>query len=584
LTFEVFGINDAPDIITVSLPDAIEDIDYSYQIEALDIDSNLDDLIWGINETDAEFIQIDISTGEISGSPTNEDVGDWWISILVTDDYGSSDEINLTLTVRNVNDDPTIETMSIADQKEDKTISIELIGYDIDPTDDQLTWSIEDTDAEFLTIDPSTGNLSGTPTNDDVGAWYVVMNLSDGNGGFAVRNFTFSIIGVNDPPELLVDTFHLSGYEDNAVSFNLETVFTDIDGDPLSYSYSISNNFTISITEENVSITPKDDWSGTEIINFNASDGEYWISIDVVFIIDPVNDAPFDAVINALSSYEELRDQIVSGSASDVDIDFGDELTYTWFSNISGEIGVGETINLSLTAGKHLITLNVTDKSGAFTTASKEIEILPISNDQQNKQGGSDFPWWMIIVIAVVILLVFIIMIFVIIRKKNQNLEKTGIHSVEDQYQSKEQTPEYSPQAENYYQQFGASAPDQATQGMGSYQAPAQPVYEDPFRLDQAQTNQQETSSFPIGQEIPALQQTQIDNAKTEQNQDTPFYESIQLESSEPPQRYSIGSPPEMPEMPETEMFGVTDNFRVDNNPPSAEPESNDQITNDQPT
>jgi hypothetical protein len=68
---------------------------------------------------------------------------------------------------------------------------------------------------------------------------------------------------------------------------------------------------------------------------------------------------------------------LVRGNASDVDIPYGDNLTYTWFSDITGEVGQAQELNLSLPEGNHLITLNVTDDGGLWSSTILDLKVHP---------------------------------------------------------------------------------------------------------------------------------------------------------------------------------------------------------------
>jgi hypothetical protein len=119
-------------------------------------------------------------------------------------------------------------------------------------------------------------------------------------------------------------------------------------------------------------------------------------------------------------------EQIVDSSASDVDIPFEDELTFTWSSNISGEIGEGKSVNLSLPVGHHLVTLTVTDKEGLTATATMEIEIKPVTQEDDGDVGddSDDLPIALILIAAIiVVVLIVALVIFLLIRKKRTDDE-----------------------------------------------------------------------------------------------------------------------------------------------------------------
>jgi len=452
----VLNTNDDPKILEFEIPEVLEDEFFYLDLDAIDIDPTLDTLYWSL-ETDASFLSIDLSTGNLSGIPINDDVGKWWVLVNVSDGKGGFDERNLTLTVLNVNDDPEILEFDIPEVLEDELSFIDITAIDIDPTEDVLDWSL-DTDALFLSIDPSTGNLSGIPTNDDVGEWLVNVTVSDGNGGYDFRNFTIEVLNVNDPPELNQTTLSLTFDEDsNGTRIDLNDIFLDIDGDDLSFEFSSSENLTFTLEESVLEIVPDTDWCGQEIIKFTALDGEESVSLDVSVEVTPVNDAPTDVEIFAGSIYTEGQDQILNSTATDVDIPFGDELIFSWYSNISGELGEGQSINLSLPVGHHLITLTVTDSGGLYSQGTIEMEIIskPIQDDDgkdESEENDMKSSTIMIIVGAIIlILIVILVIVFFVLKKKpdeedNEQIEK-GSTYVPDEIE--EQIPVDIQQREN---------------------------------------------------------------------------------------------------------------------------------------
>jgi hypothetical protein len=157
---------------------------------------------------------------------------------------GAFDSRSFTLEVLNINDPPIISTEDVLTANEDALYQIYYKAVDIDPTMDVFEWSLR-TNSGFLTIDAETGLLSGTPTQDDVGEWWVNVSVSDGNGGFDWSNFTLTVLNVNDPP-LIVEARYNSELFDPLVDLlrfgeGRGDIFwvraTDEDGDELEYRW-----------------------------------------------------------------------------------------------------------------------------------------------------------------------------------------------------------------------------------------------------------------------------------------------------------------------------------------------------------
>jgi hypothetical protein len=154
------------------------------------------------------------------------------VTYTVTDREGASASIEVLWKIVNVNDDPVITT-EVPTQLvtlEEMAFTHVLEAYDEDG--DTLVWS---DDSDLFDIDPSTGTISFTPAQEDVGAHSVTVTVDDGNGATASITFGLVVENVNDAP-LISSVSPLDGAtfkEGEAVTFSVEA--TDPDGDRLSY-------------------------------------------------------------------------------------------------------------------------------------------------------------------------------------------------------------------------------------------------------------------------------------------------------------------------------------------------------------
>jgi hypothetical protein len=151
-----------------------------------------------------------------------------------------------------------------------------------------------------------------------------------------------------------------------------------------------------------VTLIPEKDWNGYETLIFYASDqksGEVSDSVNITII--PINDPPGIVEIKSPINDLELKEgqaNYFEAECVDPDINYGDILTYTWTSNISGVLGKGETLeDIVLPPGVHLITVNVTDKIGEFSTADVQItiiELLSQDEDDDNLPDDWELHWF----------------------------------------------------------------------------------------------------------------------------------------------------------------------------------------------
>ena len=121
-TINVINVNDPPEIITSSLPDATEGVLYEVQLDVSDPDIG-DSLSFSI-KNGPEWLSID-ETGLLSGTPANSDVGsDIVISVLVTDSESETDGLRKKITVYNVLEPPA--NFVLDDMPDDQGHSIKL--------------------------------------------------------------------------------------------------------------------------------------------------------------------------------------------------------------------------------------------------------------------------------------------------------------------------------------------------------------------------------------------------------------------------------------------------------------------------
>jgi hypothetical protein len=297
-TLEVVNVNDPPIITSEPVTLVTEDVLYTYDVNATDIDPT-DDVLTYTLTTAPTAMTINPTTGMINWLPTNDDVGDHTVIINVTDIHGATATQNFVITVLNTNDPPVITTTDVTTATEDSLYEVDYDAYDPDPAGDILTWSLATYASDWLAIDPATGVLSGAPSNEDVGLWFVNVSCTDSHGGFDFHNFTLEVVNVNDAPELsLPSTF--STDEDTPLFVNLTQYCTDVDNstDELGWSITDVNEslfhtlIVSSALGHELKIFPCENVSGSDEINITVSDGMLTTSQSLIVFIVPINDAP----------------------------------------------------------------------------------------------------------------------------------------------------------------------------------------------------------------------------------------------------------------------------------------------------
>ena len=269
-TLNVVNTNDRPIIITPNNLTAIEDVYYqvNYQVYEEDIG---DSVTWYI-DTNASWLYFGTTTGILSGTPSNDDVGWYDVNISCHDDSFIFDYTEFILTVNNTNDFPIITTNDIITVNEDEYYENDYDAVEID-NGDSISW-ILNTNASWLKISSETGLLNGTPENSDVGTYWVNVTVIDSHNGFDRTNFTLAVININDPPIIsTLDVIEASVNKQYCVDYNA----TDIDSPLSQFTWLLATNATwLSFNSVSGILvgTPAQSDAGWYLVNITVDDGD----------------------------------------------------------------------------------------------------------------------------------------------------------------------------------------------------------------------------------------------------------------------------------------------------------------------
>lgn len=417
--------------VLVCNEDALYYVDYNATLS----DPVNDTITWSV-DTDAPFLSLNALTGVISGTPNNDEVGLYIINITATTDKGERNNSLFYLEVLNTNDAPYININDKTTCVEGEQYSANYKAVDEDPTGDTMTWALS-TNADFLSMATSNGQLRGVPDDADVGSRWVNVSVSDGRGGRDFTNFTLTIQNVNDPPRPISKWSDYAMIEDTVdYGLTIDELIIDPDGPEMRSWFEGNTNIKVLILDNGtVRFTPDHDWNGEETIAFFVNDSLSETTFFINVTVTPINDPPIDLAIGLkLKQFPANTPQIATGSATDADLPYGDVLIFAWYLDKTDFLGEGDNWTLNLPAGNHLLTLNVTDGRGVSAEVSLNItsvgdapddDIDDDVVDDDTSDDGLSWMWYMAITGAMFVVVIIIIIVIVLIRRKKTRNEAT---------------------------------------------------------------------------------------------------------------------------------------------------------------
>ena len=351
--------NAAPLFRSEPVTDAYEDAPYSYQFFADDI--NAGDVLTYSAEKKPAWLNVNLGTRTLSGTPDNNDVGSDSMVIKVND--GSVDIYQrFLLTVINTNDPPVITSTEVTAVNEEEPYSYDVDANDVD-TGDNLTFSLQPPTPGWLSVNASSGLITGTPPIDDTTSYNVTVRVTDDSAAYDEQTYTLDIRNINDAPQVSGTVTPLDVDEDKSLLVELNDIdYTDSDNNAGELTFNVLNGTNYSVNAN--TITPDLNYSGALSVNIEISDPDSTTGAQIDVTVNPVNDPP---IIITFPDEEAWAGQSYSYVFNATDIEL-DELTYSipekpgWLTWVEGIRTLSGTPGFS-DIGIDTLTIRVSDGS-----------------------------------------------------------------------------------------------------------------------------------------------------------------------------------------------------------------------------
>ena len=249
-------------------------------------DADEDTLEYTLGGTNADAFEIGSTTGQLrTKAPLDYETKDeYFVAITVDDDKGGSDEIEVAITITDV-DENIVPVFTDGDDTTREVAENTGAGVNIgtsvaatDANNDTLTYTLGGDDAAAFDIGSTTGQLrTKAPLDYETKDEYsVTITVDDDNGGSDEIVVTINVTDVDENRApvaintIAAQTLTVGGA---SVSVDVSGNFSDPDNDELTFTVSSNNASvaTVGISGTQVTITPVSE--GTATITVTASDG-----------------------------------------------------------------------------------------------------------------------------------------------------------------------------------------------------------------------------------------------------------------------------------------------------------------------
>jgi hypothetical protein len=260
--------NRAPVIQSTPLLEIKEGEIYSYQINATDADA--DTLMFDL-PIKPEGMSIDSTTGLIVWEPQSSQYGNQDVIVRVRDGHQGTTLQTFTINVISLNKVPLFTSLVPDNAKAQSGKTFQFQATAIDADSDTLTYSLNNSTPNGITIDATTGLVTWTPDDTQLGANQFIVKVEDGKGGQAFQTVTLTVNAAdNNQAPIFTSTPRTTTRIGSSYFYQVEA--TDPNGDALTYSLV---NAPTGMTLENglISWQSTAAQAGQQTVTIQASDG-----------------------------------------------------------------------------------------------------------------------------------------------------------------------------------------------------------------------------------------------------------------------------------------------------------------------
>lgn len=347
---------------------------------------------------------IDASAGVLAGVPTSSYISSSPRNMtLVVQDTG--DEISQfpwRLLVSKANQAPQATQIPNATATINEVYIFPVATYFSDPDQDVLTFSVVNLPANSgLSMDPTSGILSGTPNQFDLSAAQpiiLVITARDAKNAKVSANFALTVKNANNQP-IAQSIPNVNAVQSVNLEFDVRPYFRDPDDDHLSFSISPQLSANSGFTFQNgilSGVASAADLNAAQPIIFvvSATDNRgSRVQTPLYIYVSPANQVPVALTINQIQEWTEGDTKAFNVSKYFYDSD-GDVLRFTVTGLPPGSnlylhpttgILTGVLSSIDVTDTPHVFNFTATDGKGGTAHTAMRVRITKVDRPPTSK-------------------------------------------------------------------------------------------------------------------------------------------------------------------------------------------------------
>ncbi|HYH07456.1 MAG TPA: cadherin domain-containing protein [Thermoanaerobaculia bacterium] len=413
VTVAIADANDPPAFTSSATPNAAENQNVAVDVNAVDPEAGpvTYSITGGDDQTD---FTIDTGSGVVSflatpnfESPHDADANNTYLVQVTATDGMNPAVQNITVTVTNVNEAPSITSTNTYSIPEN--VSAVTTVTTTDPENDTITYSISGgADQSDFSVDPTSGALTfamppnfEAPADSDLDNVYTVQVTANDGVNSVNQTVTVTVTNADEAPEFA--TANTASVPENTTAV---VTLSATDPEGLAVTYSLTGgadqaDFAVNGTTGALTFNPAPnfeapadaDTNNDYVVQVTATDGVNPVNLTITVTVTNVNEAPVNTVPAGAQATPEDTNLVFPGTISVSDPD-GDVTVQVTLTATKGTLSTNGVTGLAFTTGD-----GTDDPTLVFTGTTTDVNarlngltFKPAQNYYSNDLSDTDDP------------------------------------------------------------------------------------------------------------------------------------------------------------------------------------------------